>query len=293
MARKITTKLGLGTWLKGDKPGAGPQTFKGGTGLNYNWWLIDDAVGTEHNPDGSHKDAVIQRNNLHTNVADGTTIELDSVQGLRIKAGGIGANEIGDGEVGNAELAVDAVTQDKMAANSVGTAEIIDGSITDPKIPDNTITSAKLVAGIKQLGETILYSSHQEAGLAAGNAAAAIPEWTETSLTEITKLNGMLYIKKEIASVNHLYLRLRASARSDSNKGWKVTLNRGGTSVNVSGVNTSYDGVNPEVDLAIELSDGVTVLTADFLASWSVGLNISLSTTTARLTNVVVAIVSQ
>lgn len=293
MSRKLTTKLGLGTWSKGEKPGAGPQTFKGGTGLNYNWWQLDDAVGTEHNADGSHKDAVIQKNNLHTNVADGTTIELDATQGLRVKAGGIGANEIGDGEVGNAELATDAVTQDKMSDNSVGEAEIINGSVTLNKIPDNTITTAKLVAGIKQLGMTVLYDSHQEAGLAAGNAAAAIPEWTETSAAPVIKITGRIYIPKAIASANKIKIRLRGAAKNTSTKGWTVTFNAGGSSISANGVNTSYDGSNPEIDLAIELSDGVSVVGQDVYATWSVSLQVTLTVTTAYLTNAVVALVSE
>ncbi len=81
MARLGTPNLGIGTWLDNEYPGAGSQTVAN-TGLNGNWLLLDAAVGTQHNADGSHKPNIIKGSNLvqsgADSVVDGVTLGFNS-----------------------------------------------------------------------------------------------------------------------------------------------------------------------------------------------------------------------
>jgi len=156
MPRVPTTNLALGTFLDGENPGAGSQTvLAGNTGLNANWLILDQSIGTEHLANGVHKSNVIDGPMLKTTSVDGSTIDLSgSPLKLRVKALGItsaqlaaasvmagkiapngvsAANQFAPGVVNTAALASDAVT----------TVKVVDGNITTAKIANAAVTTAK------------------------------------------------------------------------------------------------------------------------------------------------------
>ena len=157
MARVATSQLGLGTWLDNENPGAGSQSIVS-TGANGNMIILDIAVGTEHNADGTHKANKIDKGNLKTTVADGTTIEKDATVGLRVKDGGITAAKLAASSipVGGSQVQAKAIAASmladgcidvgglKIAAGALKTADYGALSITAAAIAANTITSDKM-----------------------------------------------------------------------------------------------------------------------------------------------------
>lgn len=144
MARVSTGSLDLGMWLDGENPGAGSQVSFPNSGLNGNAMKVQVAVGTQHNADGTHKDNVIDKNNLKTTVCDGASIEKDSSVGLRVKAlgilsgmlaaGAVIAGKIADGAVDTTGRLVDRiVTGAKIALATILTENIADAQITAVK----------------------------------------------------------------------------------------------------------------------------------------------------------------
>lgn len=131
MARSVTPKLNLGVWDDGDNPGAGSKTIKqGNVGLNGNWLILDDAVGTEHNPDGTHKPGVIKAENLNIDVVDGVTLDKNVITNkLQIKEGGVNTAQIADNAVTESKIANGAVTRFKIANGAVGYQQIDWGEI--------------------------------------------------------------------------------------------------------------------------------------------------------------------
>jgi hypothetical protein len=129
-------------WDAGDNPGAGTKGADS-TGLNGQWYKIDVAVLTEHTSAGAHGSNVIHKGNLHTDVADGTTIERDGTNGLQIVAGGVDTTQ----------LATDAVT----------TIKITDANVTTPKIANLNVTTGKLAADAvddTKLGDDAVQAEH-------------------------------------------------------------------------------------------------------------------------------------
>lgn len=89
-----TTFLNLGMYPRGTKPGAGSRTADN-PGLNGDKQKIDRAVGTEHNPDGSHKDGIIHAAQINADIADNVTIEKDVASGfLKVMADAIGGPQL-------------------------------------------------------------------------------------------------------------------------------------------------------------------------------------------------------
>jgi len=157
MPRVTTTNIALGTFLDGENPGAGSQTvLAGNTGLNANWLILDQAVGTEHLANGVHKSNVIDGPNLKTTVADGSTLELSgSPLKLRVKALGITSAQLGAGSVIAGKIGVGAINASNLFAagivdasalglNSVTTAKIAVDAVTTARILDHQVTTAKL-----------------------------------------------------------------------------------------------------------------------------------------------------
>lgn len=128
MPRSTTPKLGLGVWDDGDHPGAGSKTIKeGNTGLNGNWLIIDDALGTEHNLDGTHKVGVIRAQNLNDDVVDNVTLERDPVnKKLRVKI--IPGYKIEDDSITSSKIADGAITSTKIAEGAINTNHL--GAVT-------------------------------------------------------------------------------------------------------------------------------------------------------------------
>ena len=129
-ATAINAKLWV--WNDNDNPGAGTKgTSKvaGGTGLNANWESLD-YLFTQHNDDGTHKDATIKGSNLIQTganaVVDEATIEF-STNKMRVK----------DASITGAKLAT--------TAADASTLEVASGSM---RIKDAGVTGAKLAAAI-------------------------------------------------------------------------------------------------------------------------------------------------
>lgn len=107
MARVGTTNLNLGTWTDGENPGAGSQSVDS-TGLNGNQIKLDNALGTQHNVDGTHKSDVIDGINIKASAVDGATLETTAATGtktIRVKDGGIGTAKIADAAITAVKLA--------------------------------------------------------------------------------------------------------------------------------------------------------------------------------------------
>lgn len=145
MSRGTTPNLLLGVFDDGDNPGAGSKLVDS-NGLNGNMIKLDTAVGTGHNADGSHKNDVIHKANLSTDVADGATIERDATVGLRVKDAGVTTSKIADANVTMAKIADANVTTAKIADANVTTAKIADSNVTTAKILDAAVTAAKLAS---------------------------------------------------------------------------------------------------------------------------------------------------
>jgi len=164
MARVATSNIALGTWLDGENPGAGSQSVDS-TGLNGNAIKIDTAIGAEHNADGTHKAAKIDKGNLKTTVADGSTLELHATNGLQAKDAGI--------------------TAAKLASNAVETA----------KIKDANVTAAKLAASAIAIGGTAIQAGALKAadfGASAVETAAIKNANVTTEKLEYKELVGYL-----------------------------------------------------------------------------------------------------
>jgi len=144
MSRGTTPNLGLGVWDDGDVPGAGSKTVVS-TGLNTNQLIVDIAVGTEHNVDGTHKDDKIDGRSLKASVVDGSTLEASASTGakvLRVKDAGITAAKMVNAGVftGDATttfptitIGAGAINASKLATDAVETAKIKDGNVTTAK----------------------------------------------------------------------------------------------------------------------------------------------------------------
>ena len=80
------------------------------TGLNGVFERLDEGIGLEHNPDGTHKAAIIRGVNLvqidPNSTVDGTTVEF-SANKARIKALGVGSSQIGNDAITGPKVAHD------------------------------------------------------------------------------------------------------------------------------------------------------------------------------------------
>lgn len=135
MARVSSGSLNLGLWLDGENPGAGSQSVDN-TGLNGDKIKIQVAVGTGHNPDGSHKSDVIDGPSLKSTAFDGSSIELAGTP-LRgqVKAQGIHKGhihaDVADGDSlqkngTSGALEIKAVKANKLLGS--GTGKAVDGT---------------------------------------------------------------------------------------------------------------------------------------------------------------------
>jgi len=142
---------------KGDDIPAGTKTDSttplndlNNSGRNGDMQKVDEAIGLEHNPSGTHKVNVVTGANLvqtgGTATVDESTLEF-SANKMRVKAGGITSTE----------LAADAAT------------------------------SAEISTNFKATGRQI-YGDIKEAGTAPGNTPPASTEWTETSTITVQKV---------------------------------------------------------------------------------------------------------
>mgnify|MGYP001610083866 CR=1 FL=1 len=189
MARTETTNLDLGMWTDGEAPGAGTQDMGTiGIGINDNWKIIDAALGTGHNADGTHKAEAITGANINPAAVDGVTIVQDAItKKLGVPDGGI------------------------------DTAQIAAGAVTATEIADGSITAAKLAATV--LSPRALWQEALVAGAADGDEAAAITIWQQGS-TEKVKIRTVVYLLD-----GDKYVRLVGSLYNASAKNSMVTLN--------------------------------------------------------------------
>lgn len=157
MARVGTTNLNLGTWLDGENPGAGSQTVDN-TGLNGDKIKLDTAVGTEHNPDGTHKADKIDGPSLKTTVADGSSIEATGTpRKLQVKALGIQKghinSDVADGDSlqkngTSGALEIKTIKAGKLLGS--GTGKVVDGTSVglnasnELEVKDDGVTAPKI-----------------------------------------------------------------------------------------------------------------------------------------------------
>lgn len=128
----------LYVWDDGDNPGAGSKVADS-TGLNGNWIKISTAFQAEHNtPSGTHKAAVIDKGNLKTTVADGSTLELDGSVGLRVKDLGVTKAKLATSVADGSTLEKDASVGLRIKNDGVQ-AYKIKGTGSGKAVDDNTI----------------------------------------------------------------------------------------------------------------------------------------------------------
>lgn len=244
----------VATWDQGDNPGAGSQDFTvfNDTGLNGNFKRLWRGAKLGHNPDGTHRDDVIDGNSLKSSVADNTTIETSAGSGaktLRVKDGGITTAKIAALAITTALIAANAVTAAKIANATITATQIANATITTTQIANNTIVSANCAADVSV---TYLFGDQRVAGAAAGNTPAAIDEWIETSTSYVQKIS-FIYTK----ITGDKYIKLSCYAHGNGGKpGWNCKLTVGGVDSTVqTDVNTSYNlaavaNCNAQVDVS-------------------------------------------
>jgi hypothetical protein len=191
MARVATTYLGIGMWGLGENPGAGTQDPTViGIGLNDNFKIIDKALGTAHNSDGTHKTDVIDGPMLKTTTADASTIELaGSPLKLRIKDLGVTLAKVatagatsGQAIIYNGATIVWGAPTATPGALSITTAMMQDDAITAPKIShDNNRTKFNLTF-IFTAGTVNTYATH---GGVVTTASLAVPMTKAGSITNM------------------------------------------------------------------------------------------------------------
>ena len=122
------------------------------SGRNGDNQKIDEAIGLEHNPDGTHKAKVITGANLVQTGANATvdesTLEF-SANKMRVKPGGI------------------------------TTTELAAGSVTSDELQDEFTTSGRQI-----------YANNSEAGTSPGDTPAAALEWAEDSFSHVRKIRS-------------------------------------------------------------------------------------------------------
>ncbi len=101
-----------------------------------------------------------------------TQIADDAITTAKIAANAITAAEIAADTITSGQIAANAITANELAANSVTAGKIAAGSITATEIAANTITAAKLVAGTITANE-IAANTITAAKIAAGTITAA------------------------------------------------------------------------------------------------------------------------
>jgi hypothetical protein len=189
MARVGTPNLNLGAWTDNENPGAGSQTVDN-TGLNGDKIKIDTAVGTGHNPDGSHKADAIDGPSIKTTAVDGSSLQANgsprkvSVKDLGIQKNHINSN-VADGDSlvkdgTSGQLKINTIKAGKLLGTGTGKAvdntsidlngsnelEVKDAGIASTKIShDNTRTKILLTfstdptTGFGQIGGVVTSST--------------------------------------------------------------------------------------------------------------------------------------
>ena len=140
MALVTTTNLSLKTFADGDNPGAGSQTTSSGnTGLNANALIIDTALGTFHNADGSHKANAVTGSCLAASIVDNSSLQLSSNQ-LSIKALGVLTSHIALLNITNALIANQTILPAKMDSNAATSGYPLIAGATTPSYAQLTAT---------------------------------------------------------------------------------------------------------------------------------------------------------
>jgi hypothetical protein len=155
--------------------------------------LIVDGTGLRVGQiDGSHiSDSSVA---LGTDTVGPYVAEITAGDGLSGDAAGEGSNptirvnvdgvtltiaddvlQVAEGGVGAAELAPQAVTDQKIADNAVKTAKIADGNVTNPKLADGAVTGSKMAPGTvtgTQLADGAVTGSKMAPGTVTGTQLA-------------------------------------------------------------------------------------------------------------------------
>jgi len=105
-----------------------------------------------------------------------TQIADDAITTAKIAANAITATEIAADTITSNQIAANAITSNELAANSVTAGKIQAGSITATEIASNTITAAKLVAGsitANEIAANTITAAKIQAGAITANEIAA------------------------------------------------------------------------------------------------------------------------
>lgn len=279
MARVTTPLLALGMWGLKENPGAGTQDNTTiGTGLNDNWKIIDKALGTEHNTDGTHKDDKIGGNNIKNTIVDGSTLEATATTGskqFRVKDQGITLAKI------------------SKTGATTGKAVTFDGTNIGWGNPNATLPTGYVTRDMvtnleKPVTSYYLYGDTRVAGTAAGNTVAADVEWAETSTSGVIKVQGNFLARPE-----DRYLRIVANMKTDNaSRIWKLELLVNGSVVQTwTGTNTSYDVANREVNAFYAIGTDGTGFATPSLNSYALRIT-AVSPSTVNMKNLVVTVTS-
>ncbi len=265
MSRSTTPKLGLSVYNQGDKPGAGSKTVKSGnTGLNANPLILDDAVGTEHNADGTHKSNVIDGPNLKSSTVDNTTIQLSGTPAkLSVKALGIGTSHLADDSVtaakvadgaidASAKIASGVITNSHMADDSVGAAELIDDAVTAPAIShDNTRT--KIFLGFSIQTDADGTYAHFAGLLTTAGMAPSMPRAGSITKVTVCADNGNTATVTAAYGSKTFNAGDKITAYMDQNAADTVKIYKNGA--NISGLEVERSGSKWIVMVEVELDD--------------------------------------
>jgi hypothetical protein len=119
-----------------------------------------------------------------------------------------------------------------------------------PASNPTTANEATRKSYVDAMAISILFNDNKVAGTAAGNAAAAMTEWSETAAVGAAVVKIRSAFTKQ---TGHKYLRLKAAAKASTSAGWGVILRSSSANTSATGVNTSYGGT-PEVNLTLDIS---------------------------------------
>jgi hypothetical protein len=302
MARVGTTYLNLGMWTDDEDPGAGSQAVDN-VGLNGDKIKIDTAVGPSHNPDGSHKADVIDGPSLKTTTVDGATLQATGTpRKLSVKDLGIQKNHIHSNVADtdslqkngtSGQLEIKTVKAGKLLGTGTGKA-VDDSTINlnasnELQVKDLGITMAKLAAVLQQSWSYLIYCPWQEAASVVGDTIGWHPGWAETSATDVIKIRAM-FRKRPIDK----YLKVVARARiSTGSATWKIKVDTyqllgggGSASGQATGNNTNYSVTVEDFSVSIDIS----ALTDDRVHAVDIKLCVGTGAGTAEMIGVVASV---
>ena len=193
---------------------------------------VAGSIDTEHIADAQITTAKIADSNVTT-----AKIANDAITTGKIAAGAVDSSDIGNGVIDTVHIGSSQVTTAKIADSNITTAKISDANVTTAKIADSNVTLAKLASDLKQTsisdsdtqiptsGAVVDYVAAQLAPLGGFEAIA-----NEQSFPNTQPASGVVI---SIADAGGL---------SVSNSGTASGQTVGGTTVNITGIASNFNG---------------------------------------------------